>query len=583
MRVKPFFSLDRGHYLPMNFAGEEDAVAIDPGRYRLILFFFARMIAHLIIRDLLGGRVPFLRTRIRRSRPERFRRLARRFRLTAIQMGGVMIKLGQFLSVRVDVLPPEITDELQGLQDEVPPEPAWRIWTVLEEELGDLSQRFAHIEEEPLAAASLGQVYRAWLLPVNQESERGEAVVIKVQRPNIENLVGTDLAALQVVARWIMRYRPIGRRANVPALMNEFAKTLWEELDYEAEAGNAERFAEMAINDERVYIPAVHREHSTRRVIVLEDVEAIKITDVDSMLEAGIDPKEVAVCLLETYFGQIFQEGFFHADPHPGNLFVNPRPDIPWSEEEQETDGPGRPFWLTFVDFGMVGQLPELLGENLRTVLISMTQRDARLLVETFDRLGFFLPGADLERITEAEAVFLERMWGRNLLELSRPDPHEMMALGQEFRDILFDFPFQIPQNFVYLGRAVGMLSGLVSLLDPDINPWYHIEKFAEALVSSREAREFTLETAKELLRPYLSAPAQLRRLLEAAESGRLQVRSIPDRETIRHHKQVERRLNRLSWSVVTAAGMLTGALLYLGKKMDRLGRRRHDGEPFDG
>jgi predicted unusual protein kinase regulating ubiquinone biosynthesis (AarF/ABC1/UbiB family) len=556
---------------------EEDQANIDARRYRLILFFFARMIAHLILWDVVGGRIPFLRKRIRQSRPSRFRRLSRRFRLMAIQMGGVMIKLGQFLSARVDVLPPEITEELQGLQDEVPPEPAWRIWSVLEEELGELSARFAHIEAEPLAAASLGQVYRAWLLPDNGDEERGEGVVIKVQRPNIENLVRTDLAALQVVARWTMRYRPIRRRANVPDLMSEFARTLWEELDYQAEAGNAERFAEMAVNDERVYIPAVYRQHSTGRVIVLEDVEAIKIIDVEKMIEVGIDPKAVAVSLLETYFGQIFQEGFFHADPHPGNLFVRPRPDIPWTEEEQEGGELNRPYWLTFVDFGMVGRLPELLGENLRTVLISMTQRDARLLVETFDELGFFLPSADLERIIEAETVFLERMWGRNLLELARPDPQEMLELGQEFRDILFDFPFQVPQNFVYLGRAFGMLSGLVSLLDPEINPWYHIEKFAEALVSSREVRDFTLATAWELAKPYLAAPAQLRRLLEAAEGGQLRVKTVPDRDTIRYRRQVDRRLNRLGWTVLAAAGMLSAVLLYLARKLDRLAGRLVD------
>jgi predicted unusual protein kinase regulating ubiquinone biosynthesis (AarF/ABC1/UbiB family) len=551
-----------------NPASQNDQAAIDSQRYRRILYFFARVITHVILWDVLGGRIPIVRGHTRRSRPERLRRWSRRFRLLAIQMGGVMIKLGQFLSARVDVLPPEITEELQGLQDEVPAEPAWRIWGVLEEELGDLSARFAHIEREPLAAASLGQVYRAWLTPGVPEANRGEPVVIKVQRPHIEDIVRTDLAALQVVARWTMRYRPIRRRADVPALMDEFARTLWEELDYEAEAQNAERFAEMYADSECVYIPAAYRQHSTRRVIVLEDVEAIKITDVDGIVNAGVNLKEVAVCLLDTYFGQIFREGFFHADPHPGNLFIRPRDDLPWQPEAEEGIAAGRPFWLIFVDFGMVGRLAEFMGDNLRTVLVSATQRDARLLVETFRKLGFFLPGADLERIIEAESVFLERMWGRNLLELSRPDPREVLELGQEFRDILFDFPFQVPHDFIYLGRAIGMLSGLVSLLDPEINPWYHIEKFAEGLIRSQEGREFTLGTTWELVRPYLSAPGQLRRLLEAAESGRLRVQPVPDRETIRQVQRLERRLSQLSLSVMAAAAIISTALLYLGRKL---------------
>jgi predicted unusual protein kinase regulating ubiquinone biosynthesis (AarF/ABC1/UbiB family) len=546
---------------------EEQHAIIDIGRYRRILIFFGQVIAHLVLWDVLGGRFPLLRSYVRRTRPERFRRLSRRFRLMAIKMGGVMIKLGQFLSARVDVLPLEITEELQGLQDEVPPEPASRIWSVLEEQLGDLDARFANIDEEPLAAASLGQVYRAWLLPTNDEVERGEAVVIKVQRPKIDEIVRTDLAALQVIARWTMRYPPIRRRANVPALLDEFARTLWEELDYEAEAGNAERFAEMYADDLTVYTPAVYQHHSKARVIVLEDVEAIKITDVDGMLAAGIDPKDVAVRLLDTYFGQIFQEGFFHADPHPGNLFVRPGSDLPSEQMGEGEPADGRPFWLIFVDFGMVGRVPDLLGENLRKVLISATQRDARQLVETFQDLGFFLPGVDLERLIEAEAVFLERMWGRNLLELARPDPREMRELGMEFRDILFDFPFQIPQDFIYLGRAVGMLSGLVSLLDPEINPWHHIEKFAEELVSRQEVGEFTVRTAWEFIRPYLTAPSQIRRLLDAAESGQLQVKSVPSRETLRHMQRLEGRLRQLSWSVLAAAGMVSATLWYLARK----------------
>jgi len=472
------------------------------------------------------------------------------------------------LSARVDVLPLEITEELQGLQDEVPPEPAWRIETVLREELGNLSVRFASIEEEPVAAASLGQAYRARLQPAG--TEQGAQVVIKVQRPDIAEIVRTDLAALMVVARWAMRYRPISRRANMPALMEEFARTLWEELDYEAEADNAERFADMYVNEPQVYVPAVFRRHTTSRVIVLEDVEAIKITDLEGIVQAGIDPKELAVCLLDTYFRQIFQEGFFHADPHPGNLFVRPRPDIPWPATEAGMLSPARPFWLIFVDFGMVGRLPDLLGENLRRVLIGITNRNAVELVATFQDLGFFLPGADEERIAEAVTVFLERMWGRNLLELARPDPHEMQELGQEFRDILFDFPFQVPQDFVYLGRAVGMLSGLVSILDPEINLWYHVEKFAEQMVSSQEARQFTAQTAWELIRPYLTTPVQIKRLLDAAESGHLKVQSVPDRATLRHWQRLERRLSQLSWSIMAAAGMISTTLLYLNRRKKR-------------
>jgi predicted unusual protein kinase regulating ubiquinone biosynthesis (AarF/ABC1/UbiB family) len=486
--------------------------------------------------------------------------LARRFRRLAVTMGGVMIKLGQFLSARVDILPQEITDELKGLQDEVPPELPARIFAVLNEDLGDLSLRFASIEQQPLAAASLGQVHRAWLLPEVEGEERGAPVVVKIRRPGIENIVATDLSALHIVARWFMRYRPIRKRADVPALMEEFARTLEEELDYLSEADNAERFAALYAGSKNVYIPIVYREHSTKRVIVLEDVTTIKIIDMAGMEAADIDTKEVASMLLETYFNQIFKEGFFHADPHPGNLFVRPYPDELWDKEAHEK----RPFWLIFVDFGMIGRVPELMGENLRKLLVSVTRRDSRALTEAYQDLGFFLPDADLDRITEVQGIILDRIWGRNLLDLAQPDPREVQELSREFRDLLYDFPFQVPQDFIYLGRAIGMISGLVSQLNPEINPWYYLEKFGRELISEQSVREITWQTAVEAIRPYLEAPEQIRRVLKMAESGRLKVHTIPDKENAR---RLEKRLNQLSWSVLGAAGILSSTLLYLNRK----------------
>ena len=549
----------------MTLSRPDTPSAISDSRYRRILFFFAGVIAHLIAWDIIGGRLPLVRNWVRRTRPGRFRQRARRFRALAVEMGGVLIKLGQFLSARVDVLPPEITEELQGLQDEVPPEEPGHMMAVLRSELGDLSAHFACVETEPLAAASLGQAHRAWLLPPAAAAGQGEAVVVKVQRPHIERIVATDLAALRVVARWTMRYGPIRRRANVPALMEEFAHTLWEELDYELEADNAERFARMYADDDRVYIPAVYRQHSTARVIVLENVEAIKIIDVEGMIAAGIEPEAVAERLLDVYFQQMVKEAFFHADPHPGNLFVRPRPDLPW----QPGDGP-RPYWLIFVDFGMVGRVPELVGENMRKLLVGVTQRDARQLTEAYHELGFFLPGADLERIAEVQHVLLDRIYGRNLLELSRPDPKEMQELSRQFRDLLFDFPFQIPQDFIYLGRAIGMTSGLVTRLHPTINPWYFFEKFGRELIREREGQDFSVETVLDLVRPYLSTPARLQRILTAAERGQLRVQTTADRETLRRIDRLEKRLSQLSWSIVGAAGIVSATLLYLLRKTDK-------------
>jgi predicted unusual protein kinase regulating ubiquinone biosynthesis (AarF/ABC1/UbiB family) len=538
-------------------------------RYRRIITFFAALITHVIWWDLLVARIPILGYSARRTRSARHRRWAARFRLLAVEMGGVMIKLGQFLSSRVDVLPQEITDELKGLQDEVPAVPWSEIEQILHADLGDTSQYFSHIETEPIAAASLGQAHRAWLLPENEEEPYGAAVVVKVQRPHIEEMVSTDLAALQVVSRVLMRYPPIRKRADVPALLDEFSSTLWEELDYESEAANAEHFARIHADNDRILIPAVYRDRSTRRVLILENVETLKMADVASLINHGIDPKEVADVLLDAYFKQVFEEGFFHADPHPGNLFVQPAE--PWEGE------PGtRPFRIIFVDFGMVGEIPSLMGDNLRKVMIAVMQRDARQLVETYQDLGFLLPSADINRIIEAQAMVLNHIWGRKLLDISRPDPKEVQELASEFRDLLFDMPFQVPHDFIYLGRAFGMVTGLVSQLNPEINAWHQVEKYGRELLQAQRSEQFSELSSEMLLegiRPYLEMPPRILRLLEMAESGRLVVQQKPDHITQRQQDKIARQLSFLSWSILGSASMLSATIWYYLRRQDKDGR----------
>jgi predicted unusual protein kinase regulating ubiquinone biosynthesis (AarF/ABC1/UbiB family) len=338
---------------------------------------------------------------------------------------------------------------------------------------------------------------------------------------------------------------------------------MWEELDYVSEADNAERFAEMFAGRPQVRIPAVYRRHSTRRVLVLEDVSGIKIADVAGLVEAAIDPEQVALNLLDTYFYQIFMKGFFHADPHPGNLFVRPvrRGFMSW-------DGDGRPFQIAFVDFGMVGHIEELTGDRLRKMLVSITQRDARGLTEAFDSLGFLLPDSDLERIAEAMQAVLDHLWGRNLLELSQPDPEEIQQLSQEFRDVLFQFPFQVPQDFIFLGRAFGMLSGLSSQLDPEINPWQLIEQYGQEIIRSRQAIDFSLATIAEWLRIVYSVPGRFDRVLTDAERGRLRVQSVPDRSLMRRLDKMERKIGRPNWSMFSAALIVSGAFFYVNDEI---------------
>jgi predicted unusual protein kinase regulating ubiquinone biosynthesis (AarF/ABC1/UbiB family) len=240
-----------------------------------------------------------------------------------------MIKVGQFLSTRVDVLPQEITGELAGLQDEVPPDDFADIRRVAEAEFGlPLEEKYCDFSQTPLAAASLGQVHKAKVSSIPNQpepaftEEGSQDVVVKIQRPGIEAIIDTDLAALRTVGSWLHRYPPIRRRADIPALLNEFTRILYEEVDYEAEGRNAETFAVNFQGEDGVRVPGVVWSHSTRRVLTLQNVWGIKITDYEAISAAGIDRREVASRLLDTYLKQIFEDGFFHAD-HTRNLFVS--------------------------------------------------------------------------------------------------------------------------------------------------------------------------------------------------------------------------------------------------------------------
>ena len=230
----------------------------------------------------------------------------------------------------------------------------------------------------------------------------------------------------------------------------------------------------------------------------------------------------------------------------------------------------------------MAVSVPKAMGENLRKVLIGVAQRDSSGLTEAYRDMGFLLPGADLERITEAQETVLNQIYGRNLLDLAQPDPREVEAIGREFRDLLYDFPFQIPQDFIYLGRAVGMISGLVSRLDPQINPWRQFERYGHQLIRSQSLahlRERGLVGILEAVRPYLETPVRIQRLLEEAEKGRLKVQLNTDRDALLRQDRMEKRVGRLGWSIVTAAGILSATMIYLDRRREE---RRDNGRSRD-
>jgi predicted unusual protein kinase regulating ubiquinone biosynthesis (AarF/ABC1/UbiB family) len=486
------------------------------------------------------------------SRARRVQRLARGFHDLAVELGGLMIKVGQFLSSRLDVLPPEITRELEGLQDEVPAELFESIRLQTETELGmPLESAYAAFDPVPIAAASLGQAHRARLSPAIAADMGFENVVIKVQRPGIERIVEVDLAALRRVARWLSRVRIVSTRVDAPALVEEFATTSLKEIDYLHEAASAERFAEDFADDPKVAAPIVVWERTTLRVLTLADVTAIKISDVASLQAAGIDPAAVAQELARSTFQQIFVAGFFHADPHPGNIFVTPS--RPGSDEQWRLD---------YVDFGMMGEISDTLRSGLREFVLAAVARDGRALVASLERLGVLLRSTDTDELEHAMTALFDRFGGMGIAELQAVDPRELQAFANGFGETIRSLPFQLPENFLLLIRAISLVSGVTSALDRDFNMWDAVNPFASTVLSPSGAgaiRDFGKQAVS-----YASTLARLpRRLDELAtrlDRGQVAVR-IPDVD--RRLGSIQRALSRLVSAIVFAALLVGGVLIH--------------------
>ncbi len=541
-------------------------------RYRRIIFFFAGILVSVIFWDLLLPRIGLAKWS-RRTRSKRIRNIAARFRVLAVQMGGVLIKVGQFLSARVDILPSEATDELSGLQDEVPSESFEAMKRVAEAEFGmPLLEKFIEFDAIPLAAASLGQAHLAKLritrdqaqnltAPIGDEDDQAVItypVVVKIQRPNIENIIATDLSAIKTVGNWIRRYPPIRKRANIPGLIAEFTRVLYEEIDYLAEGRNAETFAANFSSDHGVLVPKVVWTHTTKRVLTLQDVRGIKITDYDAITAAGVDKAEVSARLLNTYLKQIFEDGFFHADPHPGNLFIR-FVNNPYNPTETKRD-----WLLTFIDFGMVGRMKPEIRDGLRELLIGVGLQDASRVVKAYQILGILLPGADISLLEKAESAMFQRFWGKGMDELTHIKIEEIHDFAYEFRDILYNMPFQLPQDLIFLGRAVGILSGMCLGLDPQINIFEHLAPFSQKIIKEEAQHDwgYWVKEAGEIARRMIILPTRADALITRLERGELNVRDPQLSESV---KKLEKTVSKAVGGIIFAAFLIASIQLSTG------------------
>ena len=545
-------------------------------RFVRVSAFFLGVVAHIYLWDIFLARFSLLRWYVRRTTTARWVRIARHFRNLALELGGMQIKLGQFLSSRADIVPEAVRRELAGLQDEVPPAPAGHVLEVILEELGAApNDLFLSFDQEAVAAASLGQVHFATL-------QDGREVAVKVQRPYIDRIIEVDLSAVAWVVRLIKGYPPIRRRADLEALLAEFGKVLVQELDYVQEARNGQRFRENFAEVQGIYIPEPIMQYTTRRVLVMERISGLKMSDLRTLEQVGVSRIELAARLNNCYLKQFFIDGFFHADPHPGNLFVRLEPELPPVYLEQGHGGgttyqhgvlqngylvgddaahaiaPGRPFTLIFVDFGMVGTLPSQTMDVIRRGVVGLATNDAERIVASLDQLNMILPGSDRRPIIQAVEILLHHSFNRTMREMTNLDVEMIFA---ETKDIIYDLPFQIPQDLLYFGRALSMVAGLSTEICPDINLFQELQPFARMLLDEeRRKSDWPQQLQKELREMgqiLLTLPRQMDSFYRSANRGELATRLDMSR--------IERGIRRIEHSSDRLAGGLMVTGLFLG------------------
>lgn len=535
---------------------------IDHRRYQVVRKFFIRSFLHLIFWDIILNRKG-LRW-LRKNPRQRWQKISRSYRDLAIEMGGVLIKLGQFLAVRVDILPPVVTSELTGLLDEIPAEKSADIINQIEEDfkrpIADIFEWFSPV---PLGAASLGQVHSARLAKDHTE------VVVKVMRPGIDILVETDLAAISLAIGWLKRYQRVSRRVDLDWLIEEFSKVTRAELDFTAEGKNAERFAEDFIDDPEVYIPRIYWDYCAAHTLTMENVGYIKIANPQAIGKTGINTVDVSKKIYNIYLRQIFETHFIHADPHPGNIFIRPLPTESEREQGVSEIHPGdlveyqanRQFQVVFVDFGMVTEIPDRLRSALKEYAIGVATRDAFRIVQSYVQAGTLLPGADLKRLEEAHQALLNRLWGANAKQMRDVVLADAESLFQEYRDVIYNAPFQFQADMLFAVRAVAILSGIATNLNEKFDPWQEIIPFAERLA----AKEFRLNWQKWLkeivtLAQIISKlPKSVDAVMSQARQGKLTLNNSFTPESRRLLIRLEKSINTLSWTIASAGLLIAG------------------------
>jgi ubiquinone biosynthesis protein len=475
----------------------------------------------------LGRRLGLPLRLLRRDRASAAITRAQRIRTAVEELGPTFIKFGQIISTRPDLLPPDFITELSRLQDNVPPEPWDPIKACIEEELGQpIEQIFATFDPQPIAAASLGQVHAATLTD-------GQEVIVKVQRPDIERIIDVDLDILYDLARLAQNRTPLGQTYDLVEIAEDFAFTLRGELDYRREGHNADRFRENFRGERYLYVPKVYWDYTTRRVLVLERIYGIKIDDVEALDEAGHDRYRIAMHSARMITKEILEDGFFHADPHPGNFVVMPGEII------------------GLMDFGMVGHLAPADREDLARLYIVAMQQDVPGAADQLMRMGVADHQVDRVAFERDLRRMMHKYYGLALGEF------QISEMLEEFMTVAFRHRLRFPSNLWLVGKTMGMIEGLGMVLAPDFDLFaaaqQYVRRYRLRMWLPSEWGPSMVRSASDMADLMLRLPQQTTRLLEQMERGNLEAQvRMPD--FLQATDRLDRIANRLALSMLTAA-----------------------------
>ncbi|RZN14205.1 MAG: hypothetical protein EF812_06020 [Methanosarcinales archaeon] len=477
---------------------------------------------------------------IRRKKPVLPTDEAERLRKALEELGPTFIKFGQMLSTRYDILPSSYITELSKLQDEVPSFDYQIAIREIQEELQTPPEHvYKHIEEKPLAAASIGQVHRATLAT-------GEEVIIKIKRPGIENIINTDLEILLSLAHFAEKYMLEIRRYNPVGFIEEFSRTLRNECDYIKEAKTAETFKKDFKNQDEIIIPTIYRKYTTRSILTMEYIKGTKITETAILQKNNINLEQVAEKLSNAYFKQIFEKQYYHADPHPGNILVT---------------GDGN---IAFLDFGIAGRLDKETLNNITSLLIALIQHDINKYIEILIEMEFL----DEDRIdTSLRFEILDLIDTYYETSIKHIDTTELL---EDLISLLTRYNGRIPANIMLLSKTLSLLEEIGRKLDPDYNfaelAEPYIKKLIKQKTQPKAIAKNTIETLTQTASTLHKAPARIDKILKRIEHGTLKI-EFEDKGIEQMTTELGNSTNRLAVSIIISA-LIIGSSMFIQKDM---------------